>query len=295
MSSMATRGERPIGELMTPVPHAATVDQTVADVWQRMRTLGVRHLPITDGGRVVGIVSERVIAALCLSNGADPTALCVGDLGVLDACVVAGPEMPLIAIVQTMAERKADCCAVVDHGRLAGLLTANDLLHALAGVLLLGSDRRVHGLRPSDVRTRILAEHHVLRELFANIEELALRVLADEPDADAEGCLRERCRELYQTLLRHIELENAILAPALRETNAFGPIREQTLLAEHERQRGALFAALSASEARSDEELARSVRMLVGELLADMAHEEQALLHPDLLKDDPIAVDAATG
>jgi hypothetical protein len=67
------------------------------------------------------------------------------------------------------------------------------------------------------------------------------------------------------------------------------------LLTEHARQREALFEALLAAEARSEADLARSVRVLLGELRADMAHEEQALLHPDLLADDPIAVDAATG
>jgi hypothetical protein len=172
-------------------------------------------------------------------------------------------------------------------------LTSNDLVHVLAGMLVLGSDRRLHGMRPSEVRARILAEHDVLRVLYAKVEELALDVLDGE--SEAEGPLRERCRELYKTLLRHMELEDTILAPALRETNAFGPVRAANLLAEHRRQRTVLFEALAVAEHSSDIDLARSACELIGELRTDMAHEEQALLHPDLLKDDPIAVDAATG
>jgi CBS domain-containing protein len=247
MSSTATLGERPIWELMTPVPPSVTVDEV------QRRARSARSEP----------------------------------------CLVVGPEMPLLAVAQTMAERKADCCAVVDGGRLAGMVTANDLLHVLSGALLLGAERHAASLRPSHVRARILAEHEVLRQLYANVEELARRVLAE--DADAEEPLRERCRELYQTLLRHMELENTILAPALRETAGFGQVRAQTLLDEHERQRSVLFQALIAVEADSEADLARDVCTLINELLVDMAHEEQALLHPDLLSDDPITADAATG
>jgi CBS domain-containing protein len=293
VTSATTQRGRPIRELMTPAPHAVTVEHTVEDVLQRMRSLGVRHLPITDGGSVVGMACEGELAAFCQGGRGDPSLLAVGEVVESGACVVAGPDMPLLGLVQTMAERKTECCAVVEHGQLIGLLTANDLLHVLSRLLFFGSDAR-HGLRPSDVRARILAEHDVLRELYARIEALALRVLADE--SDAEGPLRERCRELYQALLRHIELENTILVPALRETNAFGPVRAQNLLAEHERQRQVLLDALTAAEATASEaDVARGVLVLIGELLTDMAHEEQALLHPDLLKDDPIAVDVETG
>jgi CBS domain-containing protein len=247
MSSTATLGERPIWELMTPVPPSMTVDEV------QRRARDARSEP----------------------------------------CLVVGPEMPLLAVAQTMAERKADCCAVVDGGRVAGVVTANDLLHVLAGALLLGAERHTASLRPSHVRARILAEHDVLRQLYANVEELALGVLSAEPAAQEP--LRERCRELYQTLLRHMELENTILAPALRETTGFGPVRAQQLLDEHERQRVTLFQALIAVETHSEIDLAREVRALIGELLEDMAHEEHALLHPDLLSDDPITADAATG
>ena len=133
----------------------------------------------------------------------------------------------------------------------------------------------------------------MLRSIYEKTAELARRVLAR--DVDAQGHLRERCRELYQTLLRHIELEDAILAPALRETDAFGPVRAEALLREHRRQRNLLLEALDSTDARSTLELAHNVVLLIADLQVDMAHEEVALLDSELLKDDPISTSANSG
>ena len=285
--------ERTLRELMTPVPHSVTVDHSVSEVWSRMRALGIRHLPVMHDGRVVGVVGERQMAALCEHGRADPDALAAGDVLSPGACVVVGPEMHLSAAVESMAEQKADCCAVVERGELTGILTAQDLLQLLAGMLFQGAHGHDQMLRPSEVRTRILAEHTVLRSLYATIEEHALAVLDEEPDQG--DVLRECCRDLYHTLLRHIELENAVLAPALRDTDAFGPLRADQLLAEHDRQRSLLFAALDANDERSAPELAGFALQLIEELRTDMSYEEQTLLHPDLLRDDVVSVAPEAG
>ena len=67
------------------------------------------------------------------------------------------------------------------------------------------------------------------------------------------------------------------------------------MLREHRRQREVLLDALNSTDARSAAELARSICSLIAELAIDMAHEERALLHPDLLKDDLVAVDGQSG
>jgi hypothetical protein len=142
------------------------------------------------------------------------------------------------------------------------------------------------------VRARILAEHAVLRTLYETIEVHARAVLDGDPE---DGPLRERSRELCGTLLRHIELEDAVLAPALRDTDAFGPLRAKQLLAEHDRQRSGLTATLLAIESCHHCELAGDMLALIDELRTDMAYEEETLLHPDLLRDDPIVADTEAG
>lgn len=46
-----------VGEIMTPSPVTATLDQTVEDGLRTMAEHGVHHLPVMDGPVVVGIVS----------------------------------------------------------------------------------------------------------------------------------------------------------------------------------------------------------------------------------------------
>ena len=48
-----------VGSVMTPFPHFADTDAGVADVERLMDEHHIRHIPVQQDGRVVGIVSER--------------------------------------------------------------------------------------------------------------------------------------------------------------------------------------------------------------------------------------------
>jgi hypothetical protein len=143
--------------------------------------------------------------------------------------------------------------------------------------------------RPSEVRALILAQHEALRVVYAELD--ALLISARRGDAEGERTLRERCRGLYQMLLRHMATEDAFLAPALREADGFGSVRADELLREHDRQRRLLRYVLSPGDGTA---VALTVAALLQDLRADMAHEEHALLDPDLLKDDPVDVGVCT-
>ena len=51
---------------MTPEPAVATPDETVSEAAFRMVNLGIRHLPVVDRERVVGMVSARDLLVLDL-------------------------------------------------------------------------------------------------------------------------------------------------------------------------------------------------------------------------------------
>ena len=53
-----------IGRYMTENPATVNLDDDSGDVARRMIELGVRHLPVVDGGRMVGVVSARDLLAL---------------------------------------------------------------------------------------------------------------------------------------------------------------------------------------------------------------------------------------
>lgn len=54
----------PIAEVMSSPLHTLTTEHTLQDAALAMARHGIRHLPVTEGGRVVNIVSERDLFAL---------------------------------------------------------------------------------------------------------------------------------------------------------------------------------------------------------------------------------------
>ena len=56
--------ERPVSEVMVSPVHALTVDHTAQDAALLMSARGIRHVPVTRDGAVVGIVSERDLFAM---------------------------------------------------------------------------------------------------------------------------------------------------------------------------------------------------------------------------------------
>lgn len=65
MNRVVAAGRAPgttvISEVMTPNPKSVNVSETVEDCLFLMREFGFRHLPITDGNKLMGVVSLRDI------------------------------------------------------------------------------------------------------------------------------------------------------------------------------------------------------------------------------------------
>jgi len=101
-----------------------------------MRLGRIRHLPVVDGGKLVGIVSERDLfrssLAQALGYGTEATrhlmkTLRIKDIMVKEVVTVA-PETPLCEAVKFMVNKKIGCLPVVEQDRLVGLITETDVL-----------------------------------------------------------------------------------------------------------------------------------------------------------------------
>lgn len=49
----------PADEIMTPTPDTVDINTEVSDAVSWMNATGYRHLPVTDGGRLVGMISIK--------------------------------------------------------------------------------------------------------------------------------------------------------------------------------------------------------------------------------------------
>lgn len=109
----------------------ATVDLAV----RLMASTGVRHLPVMDGPRCVGVVMEAdVLRVLAETGGAAVPA------GALAWAVPAlRPTERRSAAARQMSIAGVDAALIVEDGRLLGIVTATDVVRSVA---LAGSDRR---------------------------------------------------------------------------------------------------------------------------------------------------------
>jgi CBS domain-containing protein len=101
-----------------------------------MRLGRIRHLPVVDGKRLVGIISERDLfrssLAEALGYGGKASrelmkTIRIKDIMVGDVLTVA-PEDDVKEAVRLMVERKVGCLPVVEKDRLVGLITETDIL-----------------------------------------------------------------------------------------------------------------------------------------------------------------------
>lgn len=125
----------PMSRYMTRQPWTIRTDATMSQAHELMRAHAIRHLPVLDGGKLVGIVSERDLHLIETLPGSDPAKVSVEEAMVSDVYVV-GPDDPVDVVVDHMAERKQGSAVVVDRrGAVEGIFTTVDALQVLADVL----------------------------------------------------------------------------------------------------------------------------------------------------------------
>ena len=147
----------------------------------------------------------------------------------------------------------------------------------------------------SAIRERILEDHDVIRGHLTAVDGLARRALAGEDGLGAE--LRAAGERLRERFLPPLALEDEHLVPALRVADAWGEERARRVETEHREQRAQMEQLLAdLRDARRDTlEIARELLDLVAALIADMEHEERAVLDPELLRDDVVGIGVEGG
>lgn len=123
-----------VQKYMTHVPKSIGYDQTIAQAREVMQSLRARHLPVLDGGKLVGILSDRDINLVLQFNDVDPKTLKVEEAYTPDPYFTA-PTTPLNEVVAHMADKKFGCAIIVDNGKVVGIFTETDAYKALAELL----------------------------------------------------------------------------------------------------------------------------------------------------------------
>lgn len=132
-----------VREIMTSNPLTARLGTTVFDAIRTLESEQIRHLPIVEGGELVGIVSDRDLlrfshAALLEDPDAARTRLQVAVSTVMTSdpsCVA--PDDDIDDAIDLMLENRIGALPVVDEaeGRLVGILSYVDVMRAARGKL----------------------------------------------------------------------------------------------------------------------------------------------------------------
>ena len=132
-------------DVMTPNPVTVTPHASVAEVWDLMRELDIRHVPVLEGGELVGMVSDRDVACLDVArllmvDGADALQrqLATRVIHVMSSNVVfAEPETTLSDVIGLMLENRIGAVPVVTPGsrEVVGIVSYVDVLEAVQDLL----------------------------------------------------------------------------------------------------------------------------------------------------------------
>lgn len=129
-----------VRDLMSVDPIAVSPDTTVFDARQTMVKERIRHLLVTEGQRLLGIVTDRDIR---LNLPSQATSLSVWEVNYLLArltveevmttgVIIIGPDQNARNAARLMLEHKIGALPVLDGGRLIGIITETDVLRAFA-------------------------------------------------------------------------------------------------------------------------------------------------------------------
>jgi CBS domain-containing protein len=128
-----------VRDVMTRGVETATPDSTIAEVARRMRDLDVGSLPVTDGNRLLGIVTDRDLSVRATAASKDPNSTRVREVMSPELAWVFEDE-PADAAARVMRERQIRRLPVLDRSdRLVGVVALGDLATDLGDDRLKGA------------------------------------------------------------------------------------------------------------------------------------------------------------
>jgi acetoin utilization protein AcuB len=118
-------------------------DQTLLKAMTLVQQKRIRHLPVVQDGKVVGMVTERDIRK---AGASDSTSLSIFELNYLmdqikvssfmtKKVISVSPEAPIEEAAKLIYDHKIGALPVVEQNRLVGLITSSDILETFIEVL----------------------------------------------------------------------------------------------------------------------------------------------------------------
>lgn len=108
----------------------ATPDDSVLNAIKMMAEKGVGALLVMDGGKLVGILSERDYARKIILKGKSSRETPIKDI-MTEGVICAEPLQTVEQCMELMTEKRIRHLPVVDEGKVVGVLSIGDLVKAI--------------------------------------------------------------------------------------------------------------------------------------------------------------------
>ena len=116
-----------IREVMTPNPSTVEPDGNVVEAARIMKQEDAGVVPVTENGRLTGMVTDRDIAIRVVAEGKDPQSTTVREVASTDLVTI-DPQQDLDEALRLMAKHKVRRLPVVEEdGRLVGVVAQADV------------------------------------------------------------------------------------------------------------------------------------------------------------------------
>ena len=115
-----------VRDAMTTGVRAAGPTQSLADAAKLMKQQDVGSLPVVEGGRLIGIITDRDIVVRAVAEHVDTHSMNVGEVASRNPVTVE-PEQDLDEALALMARYRVRRLPVVEDGTLVGVLAQADV------------------------------------------------------------------------------------------------------------------------------------------------------------------------
>lgn len=123
----------PVEEFTTPDPITAFEDTNLDTLAKIMKENQIRHVPILNGRKVVGIVSERDLRLVSGLDLREKTQITAADIMAREPLTM-DARATLADVAFEMSSRKIGSVIVTENDQFMGIFTATDALNALIEV-----------------------------------------------------------------------------------------------------------------------------------------------------------------
>ena len=176
-----------IREIMNPGITTISPDTKLSEAYSIMNDKKIRHLPVMEHDRIVGIVTDRdlrLATSKLAKHPFDPESEVRNIMS--HPVQTTHPSDPVESATQIMREMKIGCLPVIEESKLVGMVTNTDLLDAL--LLLTGVHKPTGRL---DIRlpnrsgelarlTNLIAERNVNKvRLVLRVGTIEIKTLAE--------------------------------------------------------------------------------------------------------------------